>query len=161
MFASLIQGSILYGVDLKNNGMFFTAPITKVSVPVQNFNIGVGQYPNSVVDITATINGEQREFKQVPSNSSIADFGSDTLILGDSRDALHAYIQSKKQERVKRIQHVDEDKKMVKLYDNALKQISPTYSNQEEVKALNDRIGSLEAQLAKAIELMQANKSKQ
>lgn len=161
MFANLIQGSILYGVDLKNNGTFFTAPITKVSVPIQNMNISSGQYPNSVVDIVATINGEQREFKQVPSNSSIADFGSDTLILGDSRDSLHAYIQSKRQERIKRIQNLDEDKRMVNVYNNALKQISPTYSNQEEVKALNSRISSLEAQLAKAIELMQANTNKQ
>ena len=157
MFANLTQGSILYGVDLKNNGAFFTAPILKVSVPT---HIGISQYPNSIVDITASINGEQREFKQVPSNSSIADFGSDVLILGDSRDALNAYLQSKRQERIKRIQGIEEDKKMVKIYDNALKQINPSYTNQEEVKALNDRIGSLEAQIAKMVEVMQASNKK-
>ena len=156
-----MQGSILYGIDVQRDMQFFTAPVVNVSLPRQNFNVAIGQFPQSVVDITATVNGEQKEFKQIPSNSSLADFGSNTYILADSKDALSAYIQSKRQEHVRRIEGIDYDKKMAASYEKALKQISPSYSNEEETKALNDRIKSLEEKLSETLALMKANKSNQ
>jgi hypothetical protein len=46
-----------------------------------------------VVDITATINGEKREFKGVP-HGSIANFGNDAFVLAENREALNSYINS-------------------------------------------------------------------
>ena len=151
-----MQGSILYGVNVKTMS-FFSAPVTKVTIPKQNLNLDITQFPQTFVDISATVNGELKEFRQIPSNSSIADFGNDTVILADSREALGAYITSKRQEDVNVVQSIDIRKKRIQSYDAVLKQITPGYTNDEDVKNLNTRINNLETQLAEAIALLKEN----
>ena len=91
MFSNLAQGSILYGLETKDELKVFTAPITSVSLPRPLFTQNTfGQMPVTVVDITATVNGEKREFKQVPGNTSIANFGQDAFILADSKESLNS-----------------------------------------------------------------------
>lgn len=161
MFSNLMQGSILYGVNVKTMS-FFSAPVTKVTIPKQNLNLDITQFPQTFVDISATVKGELKEFRQIPSNSSIADFGNDTVILADSREALGAYITSKRQEDVNVVQSIDMRKKRIQSYDAVLKQIMPGYTNDEDVKNLNTRINNLETQLAEAIALLKENnKTKQ
>ena len=81
MFSNLSKGSVLYGLETKGSITLFTAPIESVTIPYpkQRNNI-FGQLSDMVVDIVATVNGERREFKQVPSNSAIADFGPETIV---------------------------------------------------------------------------------
>ena len=80
MFSNLAQGSILYGLETKDEIKVFTAPITNVSLPRPMLNnTTFGQLPQMTIDITATVNGEKREFKQLPGNTTIANFGSDAF----------------------------------------------------------------------------------
>ena len=89
MFSNLTQGSILYGYDAKETFKYFTAPIVSVSLPrLKNKPNGFYPLTEMVVDIVATVNGERREFQQVPSNTSIADFGENAFVIADSKEAL-------------------------------------------------------------------------
>ena len=75
MFSNLSKGSVLYGLETKGEIKMFTAPVDSVTIQYpKHMNNTFGQLPEMVVDIVATVNGERREFKQVPSNSAIADF---------------------------------------------------------------------------------------
>lgn len=157
MFSNLAQGSILYGLETKDELKVFTAPITNVSLPrpllTQNT---FGQIPQTVVDITATVNGERREFKQVPGNTTIANFGSDAFILADSKESLNSYIESMLQNSRNIVASVDKHKTLISQYEAAYKQLNPNIAvsgNDSAVKALRDEVSELKSQIRELINL--------
>ena len=148
MFSNLAQGSILYGLETKDKVKVFTAPITSVSLPRPLFTQNTfGQMPTSVVDITATVNGEKREFKQVPGNTTIANFGQDAFILADSKESLNSYIESMLQNSRNIVASVDKHKALISQYESAYKELNPSIgiSNDDgAVKVLEDKVDKLE-----------------
>lgn len=147
MFSNLAQGSILYGLETKDKIKIFTAPITSVSLPrpllTQNTFC---QIPQSVVDITATVNGEKREFKQVPGNVSIANFGQDAFILADNKESLNSYIESMLQNSRNIVASVDKHKALISQYEEAYKELNPNISignDDSAVKALREEVNEL------------------
>lgn len=147
MFSNLAQGSILYGLETKDEIKVFTAPITNVSLPrpllTQNT---FGQMPITVIDITATVNGEKREFKQVPGNLSIANFGQDSFILADSKESLNSYIESMLQTSRNVVESIDKHKALISQYEKAYKELNPNIamnSDDSAVKALREEVGEL------------------
>ena len=147
MFSNLAQGSILYGLETKDTIKVFTAPIMSVSLPrpllTQNT---FGQIPTTVVDITATVNGEKREFKQVPGNTSIANFGQDAFILADSKESLNSYIESMLQNSRNIVASVDKHKALISQYEAAYKELNPSISigsDDSAVKALREEVNEL------------------
>ena len=157
MFSNLAQGSILYGLETKDELKVFTAPITSVSLPrpllTQNT---FGQIPQTVVDITANVNGEKREFKQVPGNTTIANFGQDAFILADSKESLNSYIESMLQNSKNIVASVDKHKALISQYEAAYKELNPSITIQTdnaEVKALREEVGDLKAQIRELIAL--------
>lgn len=148
MFSNLAQGSILYGLETKDKVKVFTAPITSVSLPRPLFTQNTfGQMPTSVVDITATVNGEKREFKQVPGNTTIANFGQDAFILADSKESLNSYIESMLQNSKNIVASVDKHKALISQYESAYKELNPNISISNDngaVKILEDKVDKLE-----------------
>lgn len=49
---------------------------------------------DTVMDITVTVDGERREYKRVPSNTTIANFGAEAFVLADSREAMNSYVSA-------------------------------------------------------------------
>lgn len=165
MFSNLTQGSILYGLETKGDIKLFTAPINSVSLPRPRFvNNTFGQIPETVVDIVATVNGERREFKQVPGNTAIANFGSDAFILADSRESLNGYINSMLQNSRNIVNSVDKHKTLISQYESVLGELNPVIyqskSDDASVKELRDEVGSLKTQLAEAIALLKSGNVK-
>jgi hypothetical protein len=148
MFSNLAQGSILYGLETKDKVKVFTAPITSVSLPRPLFTQNTfGQVPTTVVDIIATVNGEKREFKQVPGNTSIANFGQDAFILADSKESLNSYIESMLQNSRNIVASVDKHKALITQYESAYKELNPSISignDDSAVKALESKVDKLE-----------------
>lgn len=162
MFSNLAQGSILYGLETKDELKVFTAPITSVSLPrpllTQNT---FGQIPPTVVDIVATVNGEKREFKQVPGNTTIANFGSDAFILADSKESLNSYIESMLQNSRNIVNSVDKHKDLIAQYEAAYKELNPNIlmgGDNNAVKALQDEVSDLKSQIRELIILSKYGK---
>ena len=163
MFSNLAQGSILYGLETKDELKVFTAPITSVSLPrpllTQNT---FGQIPPTVVDITASVNGEKREFKQVPGNTTIANFGQDAFILADSKESLNSYIESMLQNSRNIVNSVDKHKTLITQYEKVYKELNPNiaiHNDDSEVKALKDEVSELKSQIKELIALSKSGKS--
>lgn len=161
MFSNLSKGSILYGLDTKGGVKMFTATVDSVSMPrpkyVQNT---FGQMPEMVVDVVVTINGERREFKQVPSNNAIADFGPDTFVLSDSKDSLMNYVSSMLQSSRNIVNSVDKHKSLIAQYEQVLGELNPASANESAVKELREQVQDMQGQMGEILSLLKAGKLK-
>lgn len=155
MFSNLSKGSVLYGLEIKGGIKLFTAPIESVSpsYPKQRSNV-FGQMPEMVVDVTAMVNGERKEFKQVPSNSAIADFGNETFVLADGRDSLNGYVNSMLQNSRNIVSSVEKHKILISQYEDVLSSLNPGQMNDNVVKDLGDKVNNMESQMAEILSLL-------
>lgn len=164
MFSNLAQGNILYGLDTRGDFKMFAAPITKASAPYpsQINNNGV-QVPCMVVDIAATINGENREFKQVPSNISIADFGSIGFVLADNKDSLKVHVNSMVDAKRQRVNNIEVEKKLLEQYSNIADELNGTAAirqESEELKALRAEVAEYRDVMKEFIALRKSENNK-
>lgn len=162
MFSNLSKGSILHGVDRKGELKWVTGSVERVTPSLNNQYPNVfGQFPSLNLDIVVNINGERKEFKQVPSNDTIADFGQDAFIIADNKDSLYNYIKSLLKSSEDVVSSVDIHKALIPQYKSVLSELNPGSSNASEVKELKDQVGSLQAQLAEALSLLKGEKLKE
>lgn len=164
MFSNLSRGSILQGIDRSEGMKWFTGSIERVT-PASNsiqqpYNIG--QFPVVNVDIIANIDGKQREFRGVPGNNSIADFGEDSIILADNKDALYNYAKSllRTSEDATNPDIIKKHERWKKELKGVLSEMVPGSTNNDEVKELKDEVSSLKSQLAEAILLLKRGNTK-
>ena len=142
MFSNLSQNSILYILDLRSEPRVLSGPIEKVSIPRPKYNT-FNPNMEMVVDITATVNGERREFKGVP-NSSLANFGEDAFVLAESKDVLNSYINAMLQNSRSIINSVEKHQKLVVEYEEALQELNPSLkADKEKDKAIQDLQGQV------------------
>ena len=155
MFSNLSKGSVLYGLDTKGEVRMFTATVENVTLPrpkyVQNT---FGQLPEMVLDIVANVNGERKEYKEVPTNNVIADFGPDTFVLSDSRDSLTNYVRSQLQRSKDVVNSADKHKALIPQYEHVLGELDPASANDSAVKELKNEVASMQSQLAEALALL-------
>lgn len=155
MFSNLSKGSILYGLETKGDMNYFTAPIESISIPrAKNFNPTFGQIPELVIDIVAIVNGERREFRQVPSNTTIADFGPDTIVLADNKDSLVNYIRNARQVDQTAVNNYPVHKERIPKWDKVLSDIEPGSMNESAVKELRGQVDSMQSQMNEILSLL-------
>ena len=156
MFSNLSQNSILYVLDLNGQTKVLSGFIEKVSTIRPKYN-SFNPNMEMVVDITATINGEKREFKNVP-NGSIADFGTDSFVLAENKEVLNAYINSIKQNSKSIVDGYEKNKKRIEDCDEALQELNPSIKAEKEtdktLQALQEQVMSLKESMSKMIEMM-------
>lgn len=161
MFSNLSKGSVLYGLDNKEGVKLLTATIDKVTLPYpKNMQNTFGQMPEMVVDITVNVDGERREFKQVPSSNAIADFGPNTVVLADSKDSLVNYVRSLRQTSRNIIESCSRHQELIPQYDKVLEELNPELVNENAVRELRQQVGDLQAQLAEALSLLRKENAK-
>ncbi len=159
MFLNLGQGSFIYGLDIKDDYKLFTGFVNSVSVPRSRYGNNLYHITtDTIVDVIATVNGDKKEFKQIPSNTSIADFGDDSFILADSKEALNNYIESLLQSSKKIVDSVDKHKTLIEKYNKVLDDLYPNNNKQDDkvVQELKEEVGNLKSQLKEAIELLKS-----
>lgn len=163
MFSNLSQNSILYVLDLNNSPKILTGPVERVSLPRPKYNT-FNPNMEMVVDITASINGERREFKGVP-NGTIANFGTDAFILAESKEALDSYIGSMLQNSRSILGSIDKHKKLVEQYEEALQELNPSMKAEAEkdkaIQSLQDDVSSLKGSIKQLLERLDGNNNKE
>ena len=155
MFSNLSRGSVLYGLDTKDGIKTFTATVDTVSFPrPKSMQTTFGQLPEMVIDIVANINGERREYKEVPTNNVIADFGPKTFVLSDSKDSLTNYLKAKLQESRNILNSRSEHEQLIPQYEKALAELDPGTANESAVKELRGQVESMQGQMAEILSLL-------
>lgn len=146
---------MLYGLDNKEGVKLFTASVDRVTPPYpRSMQNTFGQLPEMVVDIVVNVDGERKEFKQVPSNNVIADFGPNTVVLSDSKDSLVNYVRSLRQTSKNIIDSCPKHQELIPQYDKVLQELNPELVNESVVKELKDQVSSLQSQLAETLALL-------
>lgn len=149
MFSNLSQNSILYVLDINGSPKVLSGPIERVTMPRPKYN-SFNPNMEMVVDITATVNGEKREFKGIP-NSSIADFGNDSFVLAESKDALNSYINAMLQNSRGILNSVEKHQNLINSYEEALQELNPSIKADREkdraIQALQDQVSELKEML--------------
>lgn len=162
MFSNLSKGSVLYGLDRTDKIKWFTASVENVTPTMSNTNPSMfGQMPELRLNIVCNVNGVQKTFQQVPSNSAIADFGDNSFVIADNKDSLFNYINSLKQKSKEIVNSAPYHESLIPQYDEVLNELMPGSAGSDEVKALRNEVGSLKSQLAEAISLLKGENKKQ
>ena len=150
MFSSLSQNSILYVWDFKNSPKILSGPIERVSIPRPKYTT-FNPTMEMLVDITATINGERREFKDVP-NTSVADFGDNSFVLAENKETLNSYINAKYQNAKAMIENAKKQEAMLKMYEQSLEELNPSIKADKEkdkvIADLKDEMKELKSMIA-------------
>lgn len=161
MFANLSKGSILHGLDTKDDMKVFTATVDSVTLPYpKSTQTTFGQLPEMVVDLTANVEGERREFKRVPANNAVADFGPNTLILSDSKDSLVSYIKTLRMKSKNVVDSYSRHQELIPKYDKALEELDPGLANENIVKELRNQVSTMQAQYAEILALLKSDNQK-
>lgn len=164
MFSNLSKGSILHGIDRRDKKMkWFTGSVERVMPSINTqYQATFGQPPMVNVDITATVDGVQQEFKGIHASDTIADYGKDSFILSDNKDYLYNYVKSllKTSEDIVDEENIRYHKSLIPQYRSVLSDMRPELTNASEVKELKQQVGNLQSQLAEALSLLKARDAK-
>ena len=161
MFSNLSQNSILYILDLKNNPKVLSGPVERVSVPRPKYNT-FNPNMEMVVDITATVNGERREFKGVP-NGSLANFGDDAFVLAENKDVLNSYVNAMLQNSRSVVNSIEKHQKLITEYEEALQELNPdikaSRENDKAIQSLQDQVNALQQGMQQMLAIMTKNET--
>lgn len=137
MFSNLSQNSIIYVLDNKTNKLS-TGSVISISLPRAR-NVVFGQTMETVVDITAMVDGEKREFKQVPSFNTTANFGPDAFILADGKESMNTYVSAALQNSRNIVNSVEKHKALMESYSEILQELNPALkADKEKDKIIQD-----------------------
>lgn len=146
MFTNLSQNSILYILETKDEPKLTSGSVISVSLPRPQLAT-FGQALDSVVDIVATVDGERREFKKVPCNTSIANFGADAFILADSKEAMTAHVNAALQTSRNIVNGYDKHSALIPKYEAILEELNPVLKADKEkdraIQSLREQVSEL------------------
>ena len=158
MFKTIRQEGLIYILDkralptmiLKTGRVSaVTAPVPKYSPNVNPMNPLINGV-ETTVDITVDIDGQNVEFKKVPSNLSI--YGDNGVLISESKDAVMAEIDAMRESSRRRIDGIDNDKKIIEQCDIVSAQLNPSIAKEREredkMNTLENRMNSIEAVLS-------------
>ena len=146
MFSGLRTNSIFYVLDKSDKPTLKIGQVTSVSNPVPKFGAAAMPYNPSTettVDVSAKFNGEQMEFKQLPSNLSIANSGA--MVVSESREAMISEVEAMRRTSDDVLQSVEYHKNVVKSCDEILGVLNPQIAKEKEQEA---KIGQLESKVS-------------
>lgn len=151
----------MYVLDLKNNPKVLSGPVERVSVPRPKYNT-FNPNMEMVVDITATVNGERREFKGVP-NGSLANFGDDAFVLAENKDVLNSYVSAMLQNSRSIVNSIEKHQKLITEYEEALQELNPdikaSKENDKAIQSLQDQVNALQQGMQQMLAIMTKNET--
>lgn len=120
--------------------------VISVSTPTPKYPVPqmYGPPQEMIVDITAKVNNQDVVYQKIPAHLEVADFGNNTIVITDNREAMNLEVVSLKQKSQDVVNSVDYHLNMIKEYDKLLTDLNPEFA---EKQAQQIRIQSLEKQV--------------
>ncbi len=117
--------------------------------PTQTPNIMTGMQMQQVVDVTATINGKDETFADIPVNVEIAARGNDTF--SGSREAMLQAVDAMLQTSKKAIDQIPYHKGVIAESEKMLEVLNPQYADNKRqartIQSLEEKQKATEQQL--------------
>lgn len=136
----------------KDKPLLETGTVLSVSIPSPKYNVppSFGMPQEMVVDIVVRVNNQDVTYQKLPASAEVADFGNNTLVITDNRDAMNSEIACLKQKSMDIVNSKEFHENLIVEYDKLLVSLNPEFA---EKKAQQSRIDALEAQVTKLVEL--------
>lgn len=133
--------------------------------PTQTPNVMAGLQYQQVVDVTATINGKDETFTDIPINVEIAARGNDTF--SGSREAMLQAVDAMLQTSKKAIEQIPYHKGVITESEKMLEVLNPQYADnkrqartiqslEEKQKATDTKLAALEAQSTEMLTILRS-----
>lgn len=151
MFQSLRPNNQIFILH-KDKPVLETGTIISVSVPTPKYPVQpmFGQPQEMVVDIIAKVNNQDVTYQKIPASSDVADFGNNSIVLSDNKEAMNSEIMCLKQRSIDVVNSIDYHKSVITECDKLLNSLNPDLA---EKQAQKERIDSLESQIASLMEM--------
>lgn len=129
----------------------------RAKFPTQTPNVMAGIQFQQVIDITATINGKDETFFELPINVEIAAKGNDTF--SGSREAMLQAVDAMLQSSKKAIEQVPYHKSVIAESEKMLETLNPRYAEEKKqartIKSLEERQSATDAKLDSILAILQ------
>lgn len=158
MFQNLRSGAPFY-ILYKSEPKLSIGEVVSVGAPVPQFGNtyqnGILTPPKSTVDVKVSVSGEDVMLQSLPSDLSIADFGSSGMVVSESKDAIQSEIDAFKSTSVRALGEVERHKKIVSACDEMLCALNPQIAREAEqssrIDSLEGKLTNIEQMLAKVL----------
>ena len=118
-------------------GVVKTKSQPRAKWPTQTPNVMTGMQLQQVIDITATINGKDETFSDIPMNVEIAAHGNDTF--SGSREAMLQAVDAMLQTSKKAIEQVPYHKNVIAEGERMLEALNPRYAEEKrQARTISD-----------------------
>jgi uncharacterized coiled-coil protein SlyX len=160
MFQSLRPNNQLF-IFRKDKPELAVGSVVSVSTPMPKYQMqpAFGPHQEMVVDIVAKVNNEDITYQKIPATADIADFGNNSVVISDNREAMNSEILSFKKKSNDIINSIDYHKEIVVSCDKILAELNPEIAEkqaqQKEIDALRDQVSEMTKNMAA---LMETNK---
>jgi uncharacterized coiled-coil protein SlyX len=160
MFQSLRPNNQLF-ILRKDKPELVVGSVISVSTPMPKNQMqpAFGPHQEMVVDIIAKVNNEDVTYQKIPASADIADFGNNSVVISDNREAMNAEILSLKKKSNDIINSIDYHKDVVIGCDRILGELNPEIAEkqaqQKEIDSLRDQVSEMTKNMAA---LMETNK---
>lgn len=157
MFSALRQGNIVYILDKTDGLTLKKAQVVSNSASNMVYNIN----PNSVLTLTLDINGETKEFNNIPAMQSSINYNNGKLMLIDNQELASTEVENIVKSSKDILNNTEYYEKLVVDGEEALKLLNPQFAKDkardDEITALKQQVGGMETKLDAIIGLL--NKS--
>lgn len=137
----------------------------RAKFPTQTPGVMTGMQMQQVFDVTATINGKDEIFSEIPVNVEIAARGNDTF--SGSREAMLQAVDAMLQTSRKAIDQIPYHKGVIAESEKMLEALNPRYAEEkrqartiisleEKQKATDQKLATLEAQNAEMLSILRS-----
>lgn len=157
MFSALRQGNIVYILDKTDGLTLKKAQVISNSMSNMVYNVN----PNSVLTLTLDINGETKEFNNIPAMQSSINYNNGKLMLIDNQELASTEVENIVKSSKDILENTEYYEKLVIDGEEALKLLNPQFAKDkardDEITALKQQVGGMETKLDAIIGLL--NKS--
>jgi ribosome-associated translation inhibitor RaiA len=102
-----------------------------------------GQQMETVVDVSVKVGDQNMDFKQLPSNLSIANIGQN-IVVTENRDAMNSEVEAMLRNSRGILESVPFHESIIASCDGILRELNPQLAKE---KAQEEKIGVLEGQM--------------
>lgn len=161
MFSGLRQQSILYILEKGSEPQLKIGTVTFVSNPQPKFNNYSSPFPpqpsEMVVDITVNVDDKSTEFKQVPADLSIANFGPG-IIISDNRESMIREIENMAHSSKQILDSVKYHQSQLQSCEKILRDLNPHFAKEKEqeekIGSLEEKVGNIQDTLGSMMDML-------
>jgi ribosome-associated translation inhibitor RaiA len=162
MFSGLRTNSLFYILEKGEKPVLKVGQVSSVSNPSPKY----GQYPTTpmfgqqmetIVDVSVKVGDETMEFKQLPSNLSIANLGQN-VVVSENKDAMNAEVEAMLRNSRGILESVSYHESVIASCDSILRELNPQLAKEkaqeEKIVGLEDQMGKLSIALSSIQEML-------